>query len=96
MVEVKGSPDVDVVVARNRGKLLVNLVNTAGPHQSAGIMESIPSVGPLTVTIRQKSKPAKVSLAPGGQSLPFDYRSGEIRLNLPRLDIHDIVVVEAR
>ncbi len=47
MVEVTGSSDVDVCVARNHGKLLVNLVNTAGPHRTKSILESIPAVGPL-------------------------------------------------
>jgi hypothetical protein len=96
MVEVKGSPDVDVAVARNHGKLLINLVNTAGPHQTAGILDSIPPVGPLTVTIRPPSKPAKITLEPGGRPLAFDYRRGQVELTLPRLEIHDIIAVQLR
>ena len=95
MVEVRGSPDVDVTLARNHGHLLVNLVNTGGPHQTAGIIETIPPIGPLTVTIRHPAKPAKVTLEPGGKPLPFDYRAGEIHLTLPQLEIHDIIVVRS-
>jgi hypothetical protein len=95
MIEVKGSTDVDVSLARNHGKLLANLVNTSGPHQAAGIIEAIPPVGPLTVTFRLPSEPAKVTLEPGGRPLVFDYRDGKIQLTVPRLEIHDIIVVEA-
>jgi hypothetical protein len=94
-VEVRGSTEVDVSLARNRGQLLVNLVNTGGPHQSAGIMETIPPVGPLAITIRQPTKPVQVDLEPGGRQLPFDYRDGAIHLTLPRLEIHDIIVVRS-
>jgi hypothetical protein len=93
MVKVRGSTDVDVTVARNRGQLLVNLVNTGGPHRSAGIIETIPPVGPLAVTIRQPTKPVQVTLEPGGESLPFEYRDGAIELTLPRLEIHEVIVV---
>ena len=85
MVEVKGSPDVDVVVNRLGGRLAVNLVNTAGPHQKEPILDSIPPVGPLEITIRTQKEPAKVTLEPAGQSLPFQYRDGAARLTLPSL-----------
>lgn len=94
VVEVQGSSDVDVVVNRIGGKLAVNLVNTVGPHEQEPIVDSIPMVGPLHVTIRQLTEPAKVTLEPGGKRLAFDYRLGEIKLTLPRLEIHDIIVVE--
>jgi len=96
MVEVKGSRDVDVCVARNRGKLLVNLVNTAGPHQTQSILETIPSVGPLDITIRINRKPAKVTLEPGARPLVFDYRAGQLWLTVPKVELHDIIVVEQK
>jgi len=93
-VEVRGSPDVDVAVARNHGKLLVNLVNTSGPHQTEPITESINPVGPLHVSIRTPAKPAKMTLEPGAEPLVFDYRNGQSHLTVPRLDIHRVIVVE--
>ena len=95
MVEVSGSHDVDVCVARNHGKLLVNLVNTAGPHRTQSILDSIPPVGPLTVTLRHATKPSKVTLEPAGQPLPFDYRDGKIQLTVPTVAIHEVIVVES-
>jgi hypothetical protein len=94
MVEVKGSRDVDVVVNRVGGKLAVNLVNTAGPHQREPVLDSIPSIGPLEVTIRQSARPTKVRLEPAGMPLPFMHQDGEIRLVVPRVDIHEIIIVE--
>ncbi len=94
MVEVKGSSDVDVVVNRLDGKLAVNLVNSAGPHRTEPILDSIPPVGPLDVTIRQAVRPTRVMLEPAGISLPFEYRDGEIHLTVPRVDIHDVIIVE--
>ncbi len=94
LVEVKGSHDVDVVVNRQGGKLAVNLVNTAGPHQREPILDSIPPVGPLDVTIRQAARPARVMLKPAGTPLPFEYRDGEIHLTVPRVEVHEIMVVE--
>jgi hypothetical protein len=94
MVEVKGSSDVDVVVNRLGGKLAVNLVNTAGPHQTEPILDSIPPVGPLQITIRTPKEPARVTLEPGSQPLPFQYREGEVQLTLPQLEIHSIIVID--
>lgn len=93
-VEVKGSSHVDVILARKQGKLLVNLVNTSGPHVQEPIIESIPSVGPLSVIIRQAAKPAKVTLEPAGRPLDFEYRDGAIQLTVPRVEIHEVIVVE--
>jgi hypothetical protein len=96
MVEVKGSSTVDVSVARNHGNLLVNLVNTSGPHQTEPILESIPPVGPLDVAVRLATKPAKITLQPAGTPLAFDFRDGVARVTVPRVDIHEAVVIEER
>ena len=94
MVEVKGSKDVDVCLMRKQGQLRVNLVNTSGPHQTAPIQETIQPVGPLAVTLRLPSKPAKLTLEPGAQPLAFEYRDGEAKLTVSSLDIHRVIVVE--
>jgi len=96
IVEVTGSSDIDVSVNRIGGRLAVNLVNTAGPHADAKtpIIESIPPVGPLTLTIRTEQKPSQVRLEPGAVPLPFTQEKGRTRLIVPRLDIHGVVVVE--
>ena len=94
LVEVHGSPDVDVVVNRQQGKLAVNLVNTAGDHRTVPILDAIPPVGPLAVTIRCATRPARITLEPEGRVLAFDYRAGAAHFTLPRLELHAILVVE--
>lgn len=93
MVEVKGSHDVDVCLARNHDKLLVNLVNTAGPHKTQSILESIPPVGPLDINLRLESKPASVTLEPGARSLASDYTDGRLHLTVPKVEIHEIISI---
>jgi hypothetical protein len=93
-VEVQGSADVDLVVNRIGGKLAINLVNTSGRHQTEPIIDSIAPVGPLSLTIREMKKPSKIMLQPSGQPLAFDYASGEIRVIVPRVEVHEIVVLE--
>lgn len=93
MVEVTGTHDVDVSLARQRGQLLVHLVNTAGPHRTQPILDSFPPIGPLKVAIRHPQTPAKVTLEPSGQLLRFEHRDGRILLEVPPIAIHQAVVV---
>jgi hypothetical protein len=93
LAEVTGSSSVDVSVARNHGQLLINLVNTAGPHRTQGILESIPPVGPLTVKIRLAAPPAHLTLEPGARPLPFTYADGIALLTVPSLALHDIITI---
>lgn len=95
MVKVRGSRDVDVMVNTVGEKLAINLVNTGGPHESEPIVDSIAPVGPLEITIRSdKRRPSKVTLEPGGRPLAFAYAAGDIQVTVPKVDIHEILVVE--
>ena len=96
MVDVKGSSNVDVSVNRLKDKLTVNLVNTSGAHwdRDRPLFDSIAPVGPLQVTIRAQSKPSKVTLEPGAQVIPFEYREKEVHLTVPMLGIHSVIVVQ--
>jgi hypothetical protein len=57
MVQVTGSPNVDVVLNRMGNRLAIHLINTAGPHRNEGILDTLPPVGPLTVTVRLSAPP---------------------------------------
>ena len=96
IVQVTGSHHVDVVVNRKDGKLLVNLVNTAGPHADPDVQtfDEIPTLGPLELLIRTARKPKTVMLCPANKKLRFRYNAGRINLTLPKLDLHDIIVIE--
>jgi hypothetical protein len=94
LVEVTGSPDVDVSVHRSHGLLTVNLVNTSGPHATEPIVESIAPVGPLTVRIRTPQAPTSLVLEPGGEQLTFTHREGIAQVTIPSLEIHRALVVK--
>jgi len=94
IVDVQGSPDVDVSVNRIGSKLAVNLVNTSGPHATEPILDSIPAIGPLHITVRQERPSARVTLQPDGVPLAYEYRDGAVKVTLPSLPIHSVIVVE--
>lgn len=104
LVTVTGSQFVDVTAARLDGKLMINLVNTAGPHADPNVyvFDEIPPVGPLTVTLRVPAlssskgskRPKRITLQPAGFPLKYTFSKGVVTLTLPRLEIHDILVVE--
>jgi hypothetical protein len=96
LVEVKGSRDVDVAVQRLGERLAVNLLNTAGPHADtrSPLHDAIPPVGPLEIAVRAPKRPERVTVEPGGEPIPFEFKDGAVRLTLPKLEIHVVVVVE--
>ena len=96
MVEVRGSHYVDVAVNRINGALAINLVNVAGPHEVENVItyDEVPPLGPLDVIVRTARRPRRVSVEPGHKRPRFTYGKGELRLRLPRLELHDIIVVE--
>jgi hypothetical protein len=96
IVEVSGSSFVDVSANHLGDKLAINLVNTAGPHDMKDrlVFDEIPPVGPLEITIRAAKRPKKITLQPAGKKVQFKYSAGKIMLVLPRLEIHDILIVD--
>lgn len=95
-VTVSGSHYVDVT-CNTKGKMrIVNLINTSGPHDNEKIMvhDEITPLGPLQVTIKSDSKPGSVTLQPGNKKLPFTFENGMVKCTLPKLAIHEIIVVQ--
>jgi len=96
MVEVQGSHFVDVSLNRKEGRLIVNLVNTAGPHadENVNVYDAIPEVGPLEVSVRFPEKPGSVTLEPYHRKVRYRYGNGRIRTTINRLKIHEALVVQ--
>jgi len=96
IVRLEGSNAVDVAVTRIDGRVVVNLVNTAGPHAdpTVAVFDQVPRTGPLEVRIRTGKRPERVILQPGMRHLPFRFADGAVQLTLPDLDIHEIIVIE--
>jgi len=96
IVTVEGSHLVDVSLNRMGNKLLVHLLNTAGPHDNPNVYvyDEIPLLGPLQITVRQDQKPGNVSLAPSRQKLAFTYRNGSLATVIPSLKLYEILIIE--
>jgi len=96
LVEVTGSHSVDVTPRRKDGQLRINLVNTAGPHEDKHVyvFDDIPPVGPLQVALRPGRRPARLRLEPAGLDLPFTWADGVARFTVPRVEIHEVIVVD--
>jgi len=83
MVEVTKATVRDVVVNRIDGKLAINLIGADAKPQ-----------GPAEITIRLPAAPQKLSLQPANLPLDFKYADGKVTAILPKLELHDIVMVE--
>lgn len=96
VVEVTGSHDVDVTLNKVNCRMVVNLVNTAGPHDNDNVLvyDDIPAVGPLNVSIRCAMKPGRVMLQPENRPLVYKYENGKITFKVERLEIHEMIVIE--
>jgi hypothetical protein len=98
MVTITGSHCVDVVVNRLKGKPAVHLINTAGPHADTDVQlfDEIPPIGPLRVKIKLDKAPQKIVLQPAGTTLKhtYDPKTACAELTVPRVELHDILIVE--
>jgi hypothetical protein len=96
MVEIKGSHQVDVTLNKLNNSFIVNLVNASGPHDNDKVMvhDEIQPLGPLNIIIHFPSKPVKVFLQPENTALPYTYEHGKIMCTLPKLNIHEMIVIE--
>jgi hypothetical protein len=68
----------------------------SGPHDNDKVMihDEIPSLGPMQIIIRFPSKPKSVVLQPEDTALPYTYENGRMMCTLPKLKIHEMIVIE--
>ena len=96
MVRVQGSHEVDVTIMRQGKMLAVHLVNSGGPHADEGVytFDHITPVGPLRLFIRHRGCPLQVRLEPGGREVDFRFARGILTVEVPRVDIHEILTIQ--
>jgi hypothetical protein len=96
LATVTGSHQVDVTINRIDRGLVVNLVNTSGPHadQKTHVFDEVPPIGPLEIRIGAEARPGKVSAVPSGTALRWRFDDGQVVVDLPRLEIHQAILVE--
>ena len=58
------------------------------------LLEDVLDKYPLEVALRTRKAPARVTVMPGGETLPVHYANGIARVTLPSLAIHSVLVVD--
>jgi len=96
MVHLSGPPCVDLVLRRKDNKLMVHLINTVGKYWAPNnnVPDYIPPVGPLEVKVQLRKQPSKVSLLPADVKISSKWNKGELRMKVPKLEIHNVIVIE--
>ncbi|MAS37375.1 MAG: hypothetical protein CL610_25465 [Anaerolineaceae bacterium] len=96
-IRYSGPTGVDMVLRQKDDRTLVHLINlTSGlPNSpSAGAIDEIPQIGPITVEIDRATPPTSVGLAFEDGAFKWTYQHGTIIATLDRLHIHAAIVVE--
>jgi hypothetical protein len=96
VVRVAGSRNVDVTLMHKKGDLMINLINTAGPHAdpTVHVFDDIPVVGPLRISLRLDRRPSRIALEPHSRPCEYTYANGIAALTVPRLEFHEILVIQ--
>lgn len=86
---------LDVSVRKTQdGDLSVHLVNVSGPHESAGVIESIDPVKNVEVMLNLNAKPKRIRLEPSGTDLDFSWEDNQAKLSVTEIPIYEILVIE--
>jgi hypothetical protein len=86
-----------MVLRQKEGKLLLNLLNrgageTLSPNRV--IVEELPPIEHVVVRLRHNAPPKSVTMVPSDANIDWFYRDGWVTVNVPRVDIHRVLVVE--
>ncbi len=94
-VKVDGPSGVEVSLRRKGGRLLAHLVNTTGMQVAAeyAVVERVPAVGPVRVSLRLGARPGRVVLEPGGREVRGEWKDGWWTGEVDRVEVHAVLVV---
>jgi hypothetical protein len=96
LVQVEGLPMLEASLLRQGDRLVLHLVHFAANRRGTApeVIEVIPPLASIPVQIRCAARPKRVYLAPSRQELEFGFPDGYVRVVVPTIDIHQMVVVE--
>jgi len=81
----------------SKGEILIHMLNMGTAHPTSptqGIVEEVPPVGPISITLRCPDKPSAVYLAPSYDGLDYEWNDGTLYAQIQRVGIMDSLVVE--
>jgi len=94
---VEAPAHLEMILRQKEGKLLVNLINrgageTLSPNRL--LVEELPPIENVVVRIARAQRPQSVSVVPADLKIDWSYQDGLVKVNVPRVEIHRVVVVE--
>jgi hypothetical protein len=96
-LKVVAPPTIEVTVRAGADMLAVHLLNRACDPPTTPrrhIVEQVPPVGPVEVSLRLEQAPQRVRLQPGDREPEHAYSDGWLHVTIPEVAIHDIIVIE--
>ncbi len=85
------------VLRQRDGQLIIHLVNTGSAHPTTPwqcIIEEVPPVGPITLTVHRPTRPAAVYLAPSMEGINWHWRDDQLTIRIESVGIMDSVVID--
>ena len=65
-----------------------------GENYKVELIEDLPAIGPVRVSVKRAKKPSAVKLAPAGEPLPFKYGKGRVEFTVPAFACHQMVELD--
>ncbi len=93
-VMLSGSHKLALNQMEKNEKHYLHLINTGGEHNgNCTSFDEMPPLGPIELNVRLKAKPKKVSCQPGNRKVKWQYKAGQVMLQLTRVEFHEIVEI---
>jgi hypothetical protein len=99
LVQVSGPSTMEVTVMRCPGRkpaTIVHLLQFVAERRT-DVLDLVEDIVPLynvPLAVRTDTAPSRVYLAPSGADVPFEYAEGMVKLVIPVIEGHQMVVVE--
>jgi hypothetical protein len=93
---VTGKGLLDVALWKQKSSLTAHLVNLTNPMTMKGPFRETFPVGPLTVDIQLPSnvRAAGARLLTAGQRVQMSNQQGRVRVQIPTVDVHEVVAID--
>jgi hypothetical protein len=98
IVSVGGPSYIETTLQRQKGRMILHVLAYQGERRAPGLdlIEDIVPLYDVPVSVKVDKKPARVYLAPSRKELAFEYVDGRVRVTLPEVRGHEMVVMEER
>ncbi|MEW6357184.1 MAG: alpha-amylase family protein [Planctomycetota bacterium] len=95
-VEVDAPASVEIALARRKKQLIVHLLWYHAERRSAEppIVEQVPPLHDVVLTVRMGSKPRRVRQVPGNKKLRWTRRGGAVKIKVNPFEVHTAIILE--